>query len=71
MDNGGFIASSCSLGHNFRVWAFLHDDLPSLWREPAQLAAGIEPHTVTETCRLSNQRLVCENAHIIPAAEKS
>lgn len=71
MDNGGFISSSRSLGTNFRVRAFPHDDLPSPWHEPAKLAAAIEPLTVTQTCRLRNQRLVCENAHIIPAAEKS
>lgn len=68
------VASSplhATLGPSFRVWPFPHDDLPSLWHEPAQIAAAIEPHTVTETCRLSNQRLVCENVHIIPAADKS
>jgi hypothetical protein len=56
---------------NFHAWAFPHDDLPSLWHESAQIAAVIEPRTTTETCRLTNKRLACENAHIIPAAEKS
>lgn len=56
---------------NFRAWAFPHNDLPSLWHESGQTASTIEPRTVTETCRLTNKRLACENAHIIPAAEKS
>ncbi|OQN95332.1 hypothetical protein B0A48_18767 [Cryoendolithus antarcticus] len=56
---------------NFRAWVFPHNDLPSLWHESAQIAATIEPRTATETCRLTNKRLACENAHIIPAAEKS
>ncbi|KAM0721340.1 hypothetical protein Q7P37_003044 [Cladosporium fusiforme] len=56
---------------NFHAWAFPHDDLPSLWHESAQIAAAIEPRTTTETCRLTNKRLACENAHIIPVAEKS
>jgi hypothetical protein len=50
---------------NFHAWAFPHDDLPSLWHEAAQIAAAIEPRTTTETCRLTNKRLGCENAHII------
>lgn len=56
---------------NFRAWVFPDDDLPFLWHELVQIAAAIEPRTATETCRLSNKRLACENAHIIPAVEKS
>lgn len=42
-----------------------------MWQELAQGAAAIEPRTGTETCRLTGKRLACENAHIIPAVEKS
>jgi len=56
---------------NFRSWAFPHNDLPSLWQELAQGAAATESRTGTETCRLTKKRLACENAHIIPAVEKS
>jgi hypothetical protein len=56
---------------NFHAWAFPHDDLPSLWHESAQIVTVIEPRTTTETCRLTNKPLACENAHIIPSAEKS
>jgi hypothetical protein len=56
---------------NFRAWTFPHEDLPSLWHESAQSAVAIEPRTATETCRLTKKRLACENAHIIPSAEKS
>lgn len=55
---------------NFRSWKFPHDNLPSLWQESAQNPAAIEPRTATETCRLTNKRLACETAHIIPVAEK-
>jgi hypothetical protein len=56
---------------NFRAWIFPHEDLPSLWHESAQNTVAIEPRTATETCRLTKKRLACENAHIIPSAEKS
>lgn len=56
---------------NFRAWVFPHDNLPSLWHESVQTAAVIEPHTASETCRLTNKRLACENAHVMPSAEKS
>lgn len=56
---------------NFRAWIFPHDELPSLWNKSAHSAVAIAPRTATETCRLTNKRLACENAHIIPSAEKS
>lgn len=56
---------------NFRAWSFPHDDLPALWHESAQSLVTIEPRSATETCRLSKKRHACENAHFIPAAEKS
>jgi hypothetical protein len=56
---------------NFRAWVFPHDGLPYLWDKSAQSAVAIGPRTATETCRLTNKRLACENAHIIPSAEKS
>ncbi|KAK6442218.1 hypothetical protein LTR95_001542 [Oleoguttula sp. CCFEE 5521] len=56
---------------NSRAWVFPHDDMPSLWHESAQTAVAIEPRTATETCRLTKKRLACENAHVIPSAEKS
>lgn len=55
---------------SFRAWVFPHDDLPSLWQVSAQNAVSIEAPTAIETCRLTRKRLACENAHIIPSAEK-
>jgi hypothetical protein len=58
---------------NFRAWGFPHENLPLLWHEAAvaQDAVAIQPPAAIETCRLNNKRLACEDAHIIPAAEKS
>jgi hypothetical protein len=57
---------------NFRAWVFPHDDLPPLWHvaAAAQDTVAIQQPATIETCRLTNKRLACENAHIIPAAEK-
>jgi hypothetical protein len=69
--NSGPNLEPCPIVPNFRAWIFPHDDLPSLWHESAHSAVAIEPRTATETCRLTKKRLACENAHIIPSAEKS
>jgi hypothetical protein len=53
---------------NFCAWMFPHDNMPSFWHKSAPSAAAIEPQ---EKCRLTGRRLACENAHIIPTAEKS
>jgi hypothetical protein len=37
----------------------------------AQDAGASQPRAAIETCRLTNKRLACEDAQIIPAAEKS
>jgi hypothetical protein len=58
---------------NFRAWVFPHDNLPPMWHDVALAldAVAIQPPAAIETCRLTNKRLACEDAHIIPAAEKS
>jgi hypothetical protein len=55
---------------NFRSWVFPHENMPSLWLEAAQNTSSPELGAVLETCRLTDMRLACENAHIVPAAEK-
>jgi hypothetical protein len=49
---------------------FPHEELPSLWLEAAQSTSSPGLGAVLETCRLTDIRLVCENAHVVPAAEK-
>jgi hypothetical protein len=49
---------------------FPHEKLSSLWLEAAQNTFSRELGAVLEICRLTDMRLACENAHIVPAAEK-
>lgn len=63
---------------NFRAWEFPHDALPQLWQDASSrvLEAGQSPSreldlVAGESCRITTNRLACEDAHIIPSSEKS
>jgi hypothetical protein len=73
VDSSELISDPYPIVPNFRAWVFPHNNLPPLWHEVAiaQNAVAIQPPVAIETCRLTNKRLACEDAHIIPAAEKS
>jgi hypothetical protein len=73
VDSSELTFDPCPVVPNFRTWVFPHDDLPPLWHKAAvaQDAGASQPRAAIETCRLTNKRLACEDAQIIPAAEKS
>ena len=54
-----------------RLCSFPHNQPSSLWRYVAPGTSSTEQRTAVEICRLTQERLACENAHFFPVAEKS
>lgn len=63
---------------NFRSWVFPHNKLPHLWSDVAQDARNRASYSgasldllAGESCRITAERLACEDAHIIPSSENA
>lgn len=61
---------------NFRAWTFPDEILLPLWQRitegTLESPSTIVPELlINEPCRITNNRLACENAHIIPSSEKA
>jgi hypothetical protein len=60
----------------FDSWAFPHANIPTLWqRAESATPSVLRPTNTTvverdRTCRLTNQRLGCELAHVVPKSEE-
>lgn len=61
----------------FDSWTFPHMDFPILWRTTTYGESSVLRPTNTavlerdRTCRLTNQRLGCELAHVVPKSEET
>jgi len=65
-----------AINANFRAWQFPRGPLPSLWQRATETATAVESNftldlLANESCRITDRRLACENAHIIPTSEKA
>lgn len=63
---------------NFRAWEFPHDAFPQIWQDASrhetltsQTTASVLDAVPSENCRITANRLACEDAHIIPGSEKA
>ncbi|KAK3616740.1 hypothetical protein LTR22_026967 [Elasticomyces elasticus] len=62
---------------SFRTWEFPHNALPQLWQNASHhVTDATQPPNLnldlvaSESCRITANRLACEDAHIIPSSEK-